>query len=277
MALPFIATTQSSANRQQSHNPTPTELKLIRYENTALMCSCVSWMDDGNILCSSFTDRLEVRSGQDLSLIKQIKIKNGKVWSALIEGGKLITKVCEDDSDYLTFCVYIGTDKNPRLSQLHEYKSNFMTPLSVSNSKVADIDHLAYRLMVYTIAGNHLYNINLSGIDYPTDVHILADDDGVLVSDNSDGKLRKYKLQAGEHESQWICEGLYMGIRITADQSGYIYVNGGDANIYQVSSEGWCLIVLMMTRQCSFSFPFMIKAYYNHLEIEMMRGIVSPF
>ena len=130
-------------------------------------------MDDGNILCSSFTDCLEVRSGQDLSLIKQIKINNGKVWSAFIKGGKLITKVCEDDSDYLTFCVYIGTDENPLHTRLHEYKSNFMTHLSVSNRKVADIDHLAYRLMVYTIAGDRLYNIDMSGIDdYPTDVHL---------------------------------------------------------------------------------------------------------
>ena len=248
VGAPFTPSTQTTANRQQSHTPEPTELKLIRYENTASMCSCVSWMDDGNILCSSFTDRLEVRSGQDLSLIKQFKINNGKVWSAFFEGGKLITKVCEDDSDYLTFCVYIGTDKNPRHTRLHEYESNSMTPLSVSSSKVADIDHLAYRPMVYTITGDNLYNINLRGIDYPTDVHILADDDSVLVSDNSEGKLRKYKLQAGEHEPQWICEGLYIAMGMTSDQSGYIYIYGGDATLHQVSSEGWYFIALMMTR-----------------------------
>ena len=199
------------------------------------MCSCVSWMDDGNILCSSFTDRLEVRSGLDFSLIYLFIIINGFVWAAFFVGGRLISKVCEDDSDYLTFCVYISTDKNPRHTRLHEYESNFMTPLTVSSSKVADIDHPAYRLMVYTITGNHLYNINLRGIDYPTDVHILADDDSVLVSDNSEGKLRKYKLQAGEREPQWICEGLYIAMGMTSDQSGYIYINGGDATLHQVS------------------------------------------
>ena len=213
----------------------PTELELIKYEKTSSECDGVSWREDGNILWS--TNRgVEVRSGTDLKLIEKINI-TGSVISAYTVGDTLITKVRNDG----TFSTYISTESNPQHTLLHQYESYF-SQLSVSDSMIADIDKASKQLMIYTITGNHLYNIDISDMSYPKGVHILPADDSVLVSDNGyRGEVRKYKLQAGtHHQPVWRCTGLTRPWGITSAQSGLIYVVSllGMKKIYQISPQG---------------------------------------
>ena len=214
----------------------PTKLELIKYEKTSSWCRGVSWREDGNILCSTANDGIEVRSGTDLSPIKKISM-TGSVCSAYSIGDTLITKVRNDG----TYSTYIGTESNPQHHLLHQYKDAY-SQLSVSDSMVAYIDKASNQLMIYTITGNHLYNIDISDMSYPKGVHILPADDSVLVSDNGyRGEVRKYKLQAGtHHQPVWRCTGLARPWGITSAQSGLIYVVSllGMKKIYQISPQG---------------------------------------
>ena len=107
---------------------------------------------------------------------------------------------------------------------------------------IADIDYDSKQLMIYTITGNHLYNINISDMSQPYGVHILPAGNSVLVSDNEyrGGEVRKYKLQAGKHHQPvWRCTGLLYPAGITSDQSGLIYVvSATEKKIYQISPQG---------------------------------------
>ena len=195
----------------------------------------MSWREDGNIICSTNKNGVEVRSGNDLKLIKKINI-SGSVWSAYSVGDTLITKVDNDD----TYSTYIGTESNPQHTLLHQYEG-CSSQLSVSDSMIADIDGASKQLMIYTITGNHLYNIDICDVSCPIGVHILPAGDSVLVSDWGDeGEVRKYKLQAGEHHQPvWRCTGLTHPLGITSDQSGLIYVvSAFEKKIYQISPQG---------------------------------------
>ena len=180
----------------------PTKLELIKYEKTSSWCFGVSWREDGNILCSTSRHGVEVRSGTDLKLIKKIN-STGSVWSAYSVGDQLITKVKKAG----IVSTYIGTESNPQHTLLLQYESHYIShlpvsdsQLSVSDSIIADINAAIKQLRVYTITGNHLYNIDISYMSDPEGVHILPAGDSVLVSDWGDeGEVRKYKLQAGEH------------------------------------------------------------------------------
>ena len=197
----------------------------------------MSWREDGNILCSTDKDGIEVRSGTDLKLIKKINITDS-VRSAYTVGDQLITKVYMYDDD--TYSTYIGTESNPQHTLLHQYEG-YHSHLSVSDSMIADIDRASKQLMIYTITGNHLYNIDISDMSLPDGVHILPAGDSVLVSNNRIGEVRKYKLQAGtHHQPVWRCTGLAYLRGITSDQSGLIYIASGskDTKIYQISPQG---------------------------------------
>ena len=214
----------------------PTKLKLIKYKKTSSWCYGVSWREDGNILCSTYTDGIEVRSATDLKLFKRINI-TGVVISAYSVGGQLITKVRNAD----TYSTYIGTESNPQHTLLHQYESDYASQLSVSDSRIVDIDRASKQLMIYTITGNHLYNIDISDMSDPEGVHILPAGDSVLVSDHETrGEVRKYKLQAAEHHQPvWRCTGLTNPRGITSDQSGLIYVvSFSEKKIYQISPQG---------------------------------------
>ena len=196
----------------------------------------MSWREDGNILCSTYSKGIEVRSGADMKLIKRINI-TGDVISAYSVCDQLITKVYNAG----TFSTYIGTESNPQHTLLHQYERKYYSQLSVSDSIIADIDKASKQLMIYTITGNHLYNIDISDMRDPYGVHILPDDNSVLVSDCDDeGEVRKYKLQAGKHHQPvWRCTGLTNPLGITSDQSGLIYVVSADEKkIYQISPQG---------------------------------------
>ena len=175
----------------------PTKLELIMCEKTSSSCYDVSWREDDNVLCSTRNDGIEVRKGTDLKLINRINITGG-VYAAHTVGNQLITKVRNDNTYYST---YIGTESNPQRTLLHKYKSFCSySQLSVSDSTIADIDRASKQLMIYTITGNHLYSIDISDMFDPYGVHILPDDDSILVSDcMREGEVRKYKLQAGKH------------------------------------------------------------------------------
>jgi hypothetical protein len=194
----------------------------------------VSWTEEDNILCST-KGGVEVRSGADLKPIKKINM-TGVVYSAHSVGDKLITKVWNHEDKYST---YIGTESDPQHTLPHQYEGHCDSQLSVSHSRIADIDTESKQLMIYTITGDHLYNIDLSDMWRPIGVHILPGDDSVLVSDYDEEQVRKYKLQPGKHEPVWICTGLTHPEGITTDQSGLIYVvSHGEEKIYQVSSTG---------------------------------------
>ena len=219
----------------------PTKLELIKYEKTSSLCHGVSWREDGNILCSTDKDGIEVRSGTDLSPMKKINI-TGYVCSAYTAGDQLITKV----GDYPTVSIYIGTESNPQHTLLHKYKGYLYSQLSVSDSMIADIDRANKQLMIYTITGNHLYNIDIRDMSRPDGVHILPAGESVLVSNCGwRGEVRKYKLQADtHHQPVWICTGLCWPQGITSDQSGLIYVVSFVAKkIYQISPQGWFFTV----------------------------------
>ena len=200
----------------------------------------VSWREDGNILCSTLRHGVQIRSGDDLKLIKSINI-TGLVWSAYSVGDKLITKVHKDNK----YSTYIGTESNPHHTLLHQYEGDYYSQLSVSDSIIADIDRANEQLMIYTITGNHLYNINISDMCYPDGVRILPGDHSVLVSDCG-GEVRKYKLQAGTHQTVWTCS-LSNPRGITSDQSGLIYVvSREEKKIYQISSTGDYIIISLL-------------------------------
>ena len=211
----------------------PTKLELIKYEKTSSWCFGLSWREDGNILCSTDKDGIEVRSGTDLKLIKKINI-TGSVSSAYNVGNQLISKAWNAG----TYSTYIGTESNPQHTLLHQYEG-YHSHLSVSDSMIADIDRASKQLMIYTITGNHLYNIDISDMKNPQGVHILPAGDSVLVSDWK-GEVRKYKLQAGtQHQPVWRCTGLLYPRCLTSDQSGLIYVVTVDKKkIYQISPQG---------------------------------------
>ena len=188
----------ASLSKLQTDNKTvsrpPTKLQLTTHDKTSSHYLGVSWREDENILCSTGSDSIEVRSGTDLQLIKRINITGGVI-SAYSVGDQLITKVRKDG----THSTYIGTESNPQHTLLHQYEG-CSSQLSVSDSMIADIDGASKQLMIYTITGNHLYNIDICDVSCPIGVHILPAGDSVLVSDWGDeGEVRKYKLQAGEH------------------------------------------------------------------------------
>ena len=217
----------------------PTQLKFIKYEMTS-SCYAISWREDGNILCCTYKDGLEVRSATDpdteMRLIKRINI-TGDIYAAYSVGDKLITKVSNDD----TVSTYIGSESTPQQTLLHQYAGDSYSQLSVSDSIIADIDSANKQLMIYTITGDHQYDIDISEMSTPTGVHILSDNDGVLVSDGqSEGEVRKYELHAGQHHQPvWICTGLTVPLGITSDQSGLIYVTSADERkIYLISPLG---------------------------------------
>ena len=196
----------------------------------------MSWREDGNIFCFTDDDGVEVRSGTDLKLIKKINII-GDVYSAYIVGEQLITKVWNDG----TSSTYIGTESNPQCTLLHQYKSRYYySELSVSDNMIADINKGSKQLMIYTITGNHLYNIDISDTSYLVAVHILPAGDSVLVSACIGGEVRKYNLQFGKHRQPvWRCKGLSQPWGITSDQSGLIYVVSAKENrMYQISPQG---------------------------------------
>ena len=217
----------------------PTQLKFIKYEMTS-SCYAISWREDGNILCCTYKDGIEVRSATDpdteMRLIKRINI-TGDVYTAYSVGDKLITKVSNDD----TVSTYIGSESTPQQTLLHQYVGDNYSQLSVSDSIIADIDSANKQLMIYTITGDHQYDIDISEMSTPTGVHILSDGDGVLVSDSkSIGEVRKYKLRAGQHHQPvWRCTGLTVPLGITSDQSGLIYVtSAAERKIYLISPLG---------------------------------------
>ena len=104
-----------------------------------MWCYGVSWREDGNILCSTASDGVEVRSGTDLSLMKKINITSSAL-SAYTVDDQLITKV--DNAG--TISTYIGTESDPQHTLLHQYARDYFnfnySHLSVSDSMIADID-----------------------------------------------------------------------------------------------------------------------------------------
>ena len=211
----------------------PIKLELIKYVKTSYIYS-VSWRKDGNIILSSPSDPfIDVRSGTDLKLIEKINVTRD-VFSAYSVGGQLITKM----NNGALSITYIGTESNPKHTLLHEYMGPYRQ-FSVSDSMIADIDYASKQLMIYTITGNHLYNIDINDMSYPRGVHIPPAGDSVFLSGGeSEGEVRKYELQARRHHLPvWRCTGLTHPGGIATDQSGNIYVVHGE-KIYQISPQG---------------------------------------
>ena len=173
----------------------------------------------------------------ELTLEKKINIP-GDVYSAhVIAGGKLITKVCDDDNN--KYCTYIGTETDPQQSLLHDVKYEGYTQLSqmsATDNRIAVIDSVNKQLRVYSAAGDYQFNISLTDMKRPCGVHLLPDDSAVLVTDVEGGELRKYLLTAAA-KPVWRCRGLGKPTGVTTDESGLIMSVagvGGRFILYQI-------------------------------------------
>ena len=212
-------------------------IKYIREEKTSDRCYGISRKAENKILCAR-GGGVEIRS-TDLRLEKKINIP-GYVCSAhLIAGGRLITKLC--DYDNKKHCTYIGTETDPQQTLIHDVKYEgypYLSHMSATDHRIAGIDKVNKQLRVYSAAGDHQFNIDLTDMKSPRGVHLLPDDSAVLVTDRDGGELRKYPLTAAV-KPVWRCGGLEEPTGVTTDESGLIYVCSWSwRKIYLISDNG---------------------------------------
>ena len=225
-----------SRTRHISHKP-PNVLELIKYVKIPGWCRCVSWTKDGNILSSSEYSKITVLSVEDLARIKQIDL-DGMITSAYAVKEVLISK-----SRYKDFQMhsYMGTQSNPTQTLLSQYKNRNLSHLAVSKDRIADFDADLGKLTVYSITGDHQFNVYIKDIEHHWGIHILPDG-CLLMSDHAykKGKVKKYKLQTGTQQPIWSVN-VDRPFGITTDQSGLIYVvpdSDADRKICQITPQG---------------------------------------
>ena len=225
-----------SRTRHISHKP-PNELELIKYVKIPGWCRCVSWTEDGNILSSSQYSKITVLSGEDLARIKQIDL-DGMITSAYAVKEVLISKLKYKDIEIRS---YMGTQSNPTQTLLSQYKNRNLSHLAVSKDRIADFDADRGKLTVYSITGDHQFNVDIKDIEDHWGIHILPDG-CLLMGDYSyeEGKVKKYKLQAGAQQPIWSVN-VDRPFGITTDQSGLIYAvsdSKAGRKICQITPQG---------------------------------------
>ena len=225
-----------SRTRHISHKP-PNILELIKYVKIPGWCRCVSWTEDGNILSSSEYFKITVLSGEDLARIKQIDL-DGMITSVYAVKEVLISK-----SKYKSNVInsYMGTQSNPTQTLLSQYKNRNLSHLAVSKDRIADFDADRGKLTVYSITGDHQFNVDIKDIEDHWGIHILPDG-CLLMGDYSyeEGKVKKYKLQAGTQQPIWSVN-VDRPFGITTDQSGLIYAvsdSKAGRKICQITPQG---------------------------------------
>ena len=101
---------------------------------------------------------------------------------------------------------------------LSQYKNHNLSHLAVSNERIADFDADRGKLTVYSITGEHQFNVDIKDIEHHWGIHILPDG-CLLMGDHAykKGKVKKYKLQAGTQQPIW-CVNVDRPFGITTDQ-----------------------------------------------------------
>ena len=225
-----------SRTRHISHKP-PNVLELLKYVKIPGWCRCVSWTEDGNILSSSEYSKITVLSGEDLARIKQIDL-DGMITSVYAVKEVLISKSKYKDIEIHS---YMGTQSNPTQTLLSQYKNRNLSHLAVSKDRIADFDADRGKLTVYSITGDHQFNVDIKDIEHHWGIHILPDG-CLLMSDHAykKGKVKKYKLQAGTQQPIWSVN-VDRPFGITTDQSGLIYAvsdSKAGRKICQITPQG---------------------------------------
>lgn len=227
--------------------PYPRFLQFLRANVESDRYSGVCWKSDKTILCA-VNGGVEVRSS-DLTLLHKVQIQ-GHVQSAYSVRDKLITKVRRDNKFH---SVYIGTEGNPTQTLIYDviYEGyGYVSHMHATSTTIAFIDYDKRQLRVYNISGNHLYNINLTGMKSPYGVHILPDNTVLVTDCGVGGDLRKYPLKA-DAEPIWILADLDYPTGVTSDESGHIYVkcSKGKKKIKFISTQGKALFIKASLKQ----------------------------
>ena len=218
----------------------PTSIEYVKTEKTAESCYGVSWTEDDRILCA-MNKQVEVRTGFDLQLNKTVVFDDGRnAHSAVLVCGKLFTKcLFGKQKKYIT---YSGSLDEPTQTVLHseeDEKPTKIIHISANKEYVASVDYVNKTLKVFSSIDNeHLFDIQLPGMQHPYGVHLTSD--GVLVTDWKGGKLSKFSLLPSDDPLWiWTCKELNKAGGITTDESGFIYVAGTSSlAIYIISPEG---------------------------------------
>ena len=183
--------------------------------------------------------KIEIRqAGSGLQLDQTTVLpKCHNIHSAVLVSGRLYTR-CASRKEK-KFITYSGSLDEPTQSVLHSEKDeklNQIIHISANKEYMASLDFVNKTLNVFsTINIEHLFDIQLTGMERPYGVHLTAD--GVLVTDFIGGKLSKYSMSSS-YEPLWTCNGLREPSGITTDESGFIYVSSMVSEIYIISSEG---------------------------------------
>ena len=198
----------------------PVSVRYIREKKTSDSCWGVSHTSENKLLCA-VNGGIEIRS-QGLQLEQKIDMPSELHSAQLIAGGKLVSKVC----DFYNYSTYIGTETDPQQTLLHSVKyegTPYLSHMSATDHRIADIDRVNKQLRIYSAAGDHQFNISLADMKSPRGVHLLPDDSAVLVTDLHGGELRKYPLTAAA-KPVWRHGGIIGPSGVTTDESGLIYV-----------------------------------------------------
>lgn len=163
-------------------------------------CFGVSFTDNSRIFVCDEARLYEYSSELDDKQL--IKLPDGlRAACASQVGETLVVKAGKQENDQVDTC--IGTKQDPICRGIGRYKiaNSGGYNISVSDRYIASLcctteDKL---LSVFTTRGTHLYDIDLSDIDYPAGTHLLPDHT-VLVTDLEGGKLIKYHLSPNNTE-----------------------------------------------------------------------------
>ena len=208
----------------------------LKTEKVTDFCYGVSWTDVGIVICST-SEQVEIRQPTDLKLDGTISIPNAEaLFSTRQDGARFLTKGIIANK-YFT---YSGSLDNPTRYILHieEAKSpSNIIQLSANTDYIASVDCMNEVLKIFSsVTEEHLFDIQLTGFQYPYGVHLT--NDAVLVTDVRTGRLNKYALTPSP-EPIWTCTVLPSAGGLSTDESVFIYVTVGDKPIiYIISPSG---------------------------------------
>ena len=210
----------------------------MKTEKTAESCYGVSWTEDDRILCA-INEKIEVWRGTDLQLDRTTGFPEGHAThSAALVGSRLnTTSAFFEENKSVTNCGSLDEPTQTVLHREEDEKSTKITHISANKEYVASVDYVNKTLKVFSsINKEHLFDIQLTGMQRPYGVHLTSD--GVLVTDFPGGDLCKYSLSPSD-EPLWTCYGLRKPSGIMTDESGFIYVTStGSHSICFISPEG---------------------------------------
>ena len=205
----------------------PTQLTFLKGEKLSdgdTGCFGVSFTDNSRVLVCDEAGLYEYSSELDDKQL--IKLPDGLGAACASQVGEtLVVKAGKQENDQVD--TYIGTKQDPICRDIGRYKiaNSGGYDISVFDRYIASLcctteDKL---LSVFTTRGTHLYDIDLSDIDYPAGTHLLPDHTVLVTEEN--GKLRKYPLCLNNTEPIWKYQPAYEDVSpgcLTSDDSGLI-------------------------------------------------------